>query len=211
MKFVVTLLAASLISTSRAADPKPVFTEPQLTQPIGISDPVPQWLARWELARALTYAERYDEALIQYKKLQLERPQIKESVQREMVTALFWSGDKEAAQEILKQLGPDADESGQMLIADLFVADKKYDEAVAAYQSILVASPDHDEARVRLAEVLSWQKKYEPSLVHYKKVLDRHPDDQNVRKKYGMVLMWSGNQKEAIVQLQKSLEGTDEK
>jgi tetratricopeptide (TPR) repeat protein len=211
MKSVVTLLAISLLSTSWAAEPIPAFAEPQLTQSVNIGDPVPQWLARWELARALTYAGKYDEALIQYKKLQIERPQINESLQREMATVLFWSGDKEAALKMLQQLGSAADESGQMLMADLLVADKKYDEAIGTYQNLLTSAPNNDEVRLRLAEVLSWQKKYEPSLALYKQVVERHPDDQNIRKKYGMVLMWAGNQKEAIVQLQKSLEETDEK
>jgi tetratricopeptide (TPR) repeat protein len=211
MKTALFLFIFSLLTLTASAEPEPAFDAPKLTLPSQISDPIPEWLAHWELARALTYAERYHEALDQYKVLQQMRPDLAITLQREMITVLFWSGDNDSALKLLKQLGADTDDDEKMLLGDLLVADKKYDEAALAYQSLLISKPDNDEARLRLAEVLSWQKKYSDSITLYKQVLERHPDDNNIRKKYGMVLMWSGDQKEAIVQLQKALEDSDEK
>jgi len=210
MKPILSVLVLSLLSVCMANEPAPSFAEPQRAVPSRISDPVPTWLVHWELARALTYAEKYDEALEHYEVLLKKRPDLSTELKSEKVTVLFWSGDHAAALNLLQELGSDADESDVVLKADLLMADKKYDEAVVVYQSVLNADPDNNEIRLRLAEVLSWQKKYPDSLALYQQVLQAHPDDNNIRRKYGMVLMWSGDHVAAIAELQKSLEKTDE-
>ncbi len=167
---------------------------------------IPEWRARWELARVLSYVKRYDESLEQYRKLLKEKPGLTEA-KLEMAKVSFWKGDQKAAVQILEQLPPkDITGDTKVLMADLLVAQKNYAGAEPLYKAHLESHPEDQAVRLKLADMLSWQKKYDASLSEYRKILKAHPDDIQVRRRYAFVLIWAGQHAEAAKELKKTLD-----
>ena len=50
---------------------------------------IPDWMARWELARVLSYAGRHEESVTEYRKLLKERPDLPKA-RIELAKVLFW-------------------------------------------------------------------------------------------------------------------------
>lgn len=210
MKLFPVLCIALAASSAFSAEPQPSFEKPKVTSFESLSDPVPKWMVRWELARALVYAEKYTEALAEYETLCEERPEMVSTFRHEMLAPLVWSGNNKSAMQMLQALGEDRNEEENILMADLLVFEEKYTEAVAIYTKALEAAPDNDSVRLKLAEVLSWQKEYEASIAHYRHLLETRPDDADLHKKLGMTLVWAGDHLAAIEELQKALELSEE-
>jgi len=166
---------------------------------------IPDWLARLELARVLSYVKRYDASIAEYEKVLKEKPDLKEA-RIEMAKVLFWKGDQKAAARILTQV-PSKELTGdtQVLMADLFVAQKDYAKAEPLYRAYLNTHPDDQGVRLKLAEMLSWEKKYDASLAEYRKILKARPDDIQVRRRYAFVLIWAGENLKAAEELKKTL------
>ena len=181
---------------------------PQAVNPPAVKsgEDIPDWVARLELARVLSYVKRYDESIAEYQKLLKEKPDLTEA-KIEMARVLFWKGDQQGAASILQQLPP-ADITGEtkVLLADLLVAQKDYAKAEPLYTSYLEAHPEDQAVRLKLAEMLSWQKKYDASLAQYRKILQARPDDIQVRRRYAFVLIWAGKNAEAASELKKTLD-----
>lgn len=174
--------------------------------PVKPGEEIPDWVARWELARVLSYVKRYDESISEYKKVLKEKPGLTEA-KVEMAKVLFWKGDQKAAVQILEQV-PAKDMAGdtKVLMADLFVAQKDYAKAEPLYKAHLDSHPEDQAVRLKLAEMLSWQKKYDASLSEYRKILKARPDDIQVRRQYAFVLIWAGKHSEAASELKKTLD-----
>ena len=173
--------------------------------PVTPGEEIPDWVARWELARVLSYAKRYDESITEYEKVLKEKPDLMEA-KVEMAKVLFWKGDQKAAVQILKQIPPkDITGDTKVLMADLLVAQKDYAKAEPLYKAHLDSHPKDQAARLKLAEMLSWQKKYDESLTEYRKILKALPDDIQVRRRYAFVLIWAGKHSEAASELKKTL------
>ena len=174
--------------------------------PLKPGEEIPEWRARWELARVLSYVKRYDESIEQYRKLLKEKPGLTEA-KLEMAKVSFWKGDQKAAVQILEQLPPkDITGETKVLMADLLVAQKNYARAEPLYKAHLKSHPEDQAVRLKLADMLSWQKKYDASLGEYRKILRAHPDDIQVRRRYAFVLIWAGQHAEAAKELNKSLD-----
>ena len=173
--------------------------------PITPGEEIPDWVARWELARVLSYVKRYDESISEYKKVLKKKPGLTEA-KVEMAKVLFWKGDQKAAVQILEQV-PAKDMAGntKVLMADLFVAQKNYAKAETLYKTHLDSHPGDQTVRLKLAAMLSWQKKYDASLSEYRKILTARPDDIQVRRQYAFVLIWAGKHTEAASELKKTL------
>lgn len=190
--------------TSRRPMPykQPAVAEPELES---LGDPVPDWQARWELARLLSYVKRYEASIAAYRKVLAEKPELFEA-RLEMARVFEWSGRRRMAREALEKV-PQAhlDDQALRFLADAYAFGKDYDRAVAAYRRLLERRPEDARVRFRLAEVLSWQKKYELSLLEYRKVVKALPEDVQVRRKYAFVLSWAGYREEAIAELKKTL------
>ncbi len=183
--------------------PKPETLE---VVPVKPGDEIPDWVARWELARVLSYVKRYDDAITEYQQLLRKKPELTEA-KIEMAKVFFWKGDQKVALRILEGLPPTAiTEDTKILLADLLAAQKNYDKAKPLYQSYLANHPDDHTARLKLAEMLSWQKNYEASLIEYQKILKARPDNIQVRRRYAFVLIWAGKHSEAASELQKTLD-----
>lgn len=71
-----------------------------------------------------------------------------------------------------------------------FEAAQRYPEAIAAYREYLALRSDDDEARTRLAKLLSWQGAHAEATALYRDVLTRHPDDLENRIALAQVLSW---------------------
>jgi len=189
-------------SIKETASSKP--REPKVV-PVKPGEEIPEWVARWELARVLSYVKRYDESIAEYGKLLKEKPGLMEA-KVEMAKVLFWKGDQKAAVQILEQIPP-VDMTGEtkVLMADLLVAQKDYAKAEPLYKAHLDSHPEDQAVRLKLADMLSWQKKYDASLTEYRKILKAQPDDIQVRRRYAFVLIWAGQHSEAASELKKTL------
>lgn len=166
---------------------------------------IPDWQARLELARLLSYLKRYDESIGEYQKVIREKPDSLEA-RTEMGQVLFWSGKREEALKTLEQVPLEKmDDQARTVLADLYGAQKRYDQAEALYRAYLDKHPEDWGTRLKLADLLSWNKRYRESLAQYEIILKARPDDQQVRRKYALVLSWAGRKAEAIKELRKTL------
>ena len=173
-----------------------------LTRP---GEEIPAWRARWELARLLSYTKKLDQAVVQYRKLLQEKPELWEA-RSEMARVLSWQGrGQEALEELEKLPAGQVLEQTVLLKADLLAADKKYTEASKLYRQYLQKKPGDHAARFRLAQVLSWAKDYPASLEEYRLILKERPDDQQLRRHYAFVLSWAGQFEESAKELAKTL------
>ena len=193
-------------------NPKKFFVPPSIQETL-VSKPkmvkpgedIPDWVARWELARVLSYAKRYDESITEYGKVLKEKPDLVDA-KVELAKVLFWKGDDRAAIKTLEEIPPkNITGDTKVLMADLFVTQKDYGKAEPLYRAHLDSHPEDQSTRLKLAEMLSWQKKYDASLSEYRKILKARPDDIQVRRRYAFVLIWAGKHSEAASELKKTL------
>ncbi len=190
--------AISAAESSRAEDLRVV--------PVTPGEQIPDWAARWELARVLSYVGKYDEAVTEYRKLLAEKPDLAEA-RIELANVFYWEGKKQEALEMLEGVSTkDLDADSRVLIADIYVAQGKYGEAEPLYRQYLDKRPEDLVVRLKLAEMLSWEKKYGPSLSEYEKILEAKPDDTQIRRRYAFVLIWAGRHQEAAAELRKTLD-----
>jgi tetratricopeptide (TPR) repeat protein len=170
-----------------------------------LGETIADWQARLELARLLSYLKKYDESVVEYEKVLKEKPDSIEA-RAELGRVLFWSGKPEAALKTLEQVPPEKmDDQTRTVLADLYGAQKRYDQAGALYRAYLDKHPDDWGTRLKLADLLSWSKRYRESLVQYEIILKANPDDLQVRRKYALALSWAGRKAEAIKELRKTL------
>ena len=168
-------------------------------------DAIPDWQARWELARALSYTRQFDESIREYQTLLRERPQLA-TARTELAETLYGAGQPDAAlRELL--LVPEAalPEKSRLLLADLYAANQDYDTAEIIFRRHLAAHPADTGTRVKLADVLSWNDQYDEALGEYETLLKQKPDDIQIRRKYANVLMWAGRNQEAAAEFKKTL------
>lgn len=167
---------------------------------------IPDWLARWELARLLSYAQKYDASILEYQKLLQDKPELSDA-RVELAHVFFWKGEKDKAMEILEAIPPeDVNEEERLLMANIYAANKEYEKAEPIYRAYLEKHPEDMAVRLKLADMLSWAKKYDASLKAYEKILEMRPDDTQVRRRYAFVLIWAGRHEEAARELRKTLE-----
>ncbi|MBI5039413.1 MAG: tetratricopeptide repeat protein [Nitrospirae bacterium] len=83
------------------------------------------------------------------------------------------------------------------VLAEVYVRDKRFPEAIDKYEQIIGINPKDITARGHLAELYSWTGNYDKSIVLYKDAL--HIDPQNAGLKTGLakVLRWSQRYDEA--------------
>ena len=166
---------------------------------------IPDWQARLELARLLSYTKRYQESVLQYKKILNEKPGLAEA-RLELARVLYWKGDLDEAEQMFSSV-PESQLSGEakLEMADIYVARKKYEPAVKIYADHLSSKPSDHAVRLKLAQVLSWTGDYEASAKEFRIILKKRPDDIQVRRKYAQVLIWSEEFDQAITELEKTL------
>jgi len=207
--FFLIIASGGLISKCNSAlaqkfPPSPAVKAPDITA-MESKEEIPEWLARWELARVLSYMKRYDESVTEYRKLLREKPALAEA-RVEMAHALYVHGkNDEALRELESVPQKVTSDKARLLMADLYRAQKKYDQAEPLYRTYLKKNQNDLNVRLKLAELLSWSRKYDASLAEYEKILNVRPADIQVRRKYAFVLNWAGRHADAARELQKTL------
>lgn len=167
---------------------------------------IPDWLARWELARVLSYQKQYDESIQEYRQLLQDKPDLLEA-KMEMAKVLYYNDNRKEALQILDSIPPEKwDDATKIFMADIYTGDKHYKEAENLYREYLDQHPEDLKVRVKLADVLSWQKLYKQSIQEYEAVLKIRPDDKQVRRKYAFVLIWMKEIEKGSNELKKTLE-----
>jgi len=200
--FILLLTALTTFIDVRHAYAQTKPSPPIITQE---KEEIPDWLARWELAKILSYAKRYDESVSEYNKLLKEKPNLNEA-RAELAKVLFWQGKNNESLAVLEQIPiQNIDDNTRIIMADLYVARKEYTKAEPLYRTYLEKHPGDVKIRLKLAEMLSWVKRYNDSIVEYKTILNIIPDDMQVRRKYAFTLVWAGKHAEAAAELKKTL------
>uniref|UniRef100_A0A7C4MS99 Tetratricopeptide repeat protein n=1 Tax=Desulfatirhabdium butyrativorans TaxID=340467 RepID=A0A7C4MS99_9BACT len=169
------------------------------------SDRIPDWQARWELARILSYVKQYPESLREYERVLSERPDLWEA-KVEMAHVLHWAGQSKKALDLLETTTEDQrDEATRLLMAELYVMQKAYPKAISIYRQYIESHPQDVRIRAKLADVYGWSGQYDSAIAQYKTALSQRPDDIQLRRRYAFVLIWSKRYDEAIVELRKTL------
>jgi len=172
MKGKASILAAAMLvggclcSIVQAGEPAPALKPPDLAFSPETS-PVPDWLARWELARVLSYTRKFDESAAEYRKVLAARPDLADA-RRELAHVMYWSGKAaEALSELEKVPAGKLGGPSRLLLSELLAGQKRYPEADRHLREYLRNSPQDLKARLRRAELLSWMKDYPASLKEY--------------------------------------------
>lgn len=209
--FSFSLILSFLPLAAQSASPSTNPMEELRPQPsrqekrMGSEDEITDWSARLELARVLSYMQRYDESLKEYRKLLKEDPKSPIAT-REMAAVLFYTGDAKGAMKLLSEVpDKDIDPKTRLIIADILVKEEDYLGAKQIYRDYLEKNPKDDSVRLKLASLLSWEKRYKESINQYLIILSHHPDDIQVRRRYAQVLTWMGEDEEAIKEWKKTL------
>lgn len=187
--------------TARSAPPLP---PPPAEIATGIAE-IPEWQARLELARLLSYEKRYKEALAEYEKVLQARPDLN-TARMEMAKVLAWKGEPDKALSIFQGMEVKGlDDEARIALADIYVIRKEYSKAEPLYGDFLAKHPNDHTVRIRLADLLTWTKQYDRAITQFEKILADRPDDVQVRRRYAQVLGWAGRRNEAISNLRKTL------
>ena len=197
--FVFPLITGSDIRNTYAQERRPLKSNVQE------KDEIPDWLARWELAKVLSYTKRYGESVTEYKKLLKDKPNLYEA-KVELAKVLFWQGKNNESLSILEEIPTKhIDDNTRMTMVELYAARKEYTKAEPLLKTYLEKHPSDVKTRLKLAEILSWDKRYDESIAEYNTILNIIPGDVQVRRKYAFTLIWAGKRSEAAIELKKTL------
>ena len=166
---------------------------------------MPEWKARLNLSRALSYTQQYPEAIAEYRRLLKMRPDLPQA-QLELARVFFWAGrGNEALLEFQKAPVSVLQRDDRIIIADLSATASLYEKAKLEYRQLLTELPGDLIVREKLADLLSWSNQYDESLREYEIILRQSPDNIHARRKYANVLIWDGQNQKAIEELRKTL------
>jgi len=90
-------------------------------------------------------------------------------------------------------------------LAELAVAEQRYEEAIAHYREHLAKSPDDSDAQFRLAQVLSWNRQFDESVVLLRDLIAKNPNNIEPVAHLARVLSWSEKLPESIEQYRQAL------
>jgi len=170
-----------------------------------VEAPISEDQARVELTRALRDDQRITEAIAGYRAL-IEKMPARADLRIELAELYCATGDPDAAEKIIEPLDRSSfDKKGRLLLANLAVERKRYDEALAILRSLVDSAPNDAKLRFQLAETLSWAKRYDDSIAEFGRLVKDHPNDIQLRRYYARVLGWAGRPKDAIREWELSL------
>ena len=167
---------------------------------------------RFKLAEILSWAGRYDESITEYEKILAKSPDDIQ-VRRKLAFVLSWKSDFESA---IKQLNPTlatrkqktsvivdkysavSDVDAEVMLGNLYVWTKKYNEAVEIFEKIIKKEPQNKKARIGLADVYLYSKNLPKAVENYKIALEENPTSEEIKKKYAFALNWNGDYEEAF-------------
>jgi tetratricopeptide (TPR) repeat protein len=92
----------------------------------------------------------------------------------------------------------------ELKAADAFMANKQWDEAIAAYQAILVKAPALSMLNLQVAQAYRAKKDYESAIAIYEALLKAEPSLERVYVELGNIYMQKGDFDKAEVTLEKA-------
>lgn len=189
------LLLLGLAAGLAAAVPPPE-TAPEV--PVTVLAVIEEDQARLELARVLAYAQRYEESLVEYRRV-LEIRANPGALRAEYGQVLGWAGQIDEAKAVLLTVPEDdLSAAAAIFLADLLLGDERLGDAARLYRRALGERPEDHATRFKLARVLSWQEDYAASFAEFRRLLQALPDDVQVRRHYAQVLGYAGLVDEAV-------------
>lgn len=201
MRQIITLFLSVILCTQGFAQNPDQKSEKKAQQEV-----IPDWLAKWEIARVLSYQKKYDESIREYEELIRQHPDLIEA-RLEMAKVYYYQGNYEETMQILNRIPKEEwDDSILPIVANIYVSEKNYKEAEDVFLYYLNRHPNDLKTRLKYADMLSWEKRYEESIQEYQKILSIRPQDRQLRRKYAFVLIWMGKHDEGIAELRKTLE-----
>jgi len=90
-------------------------------------------------------------------------------------------------------------------LAEVAVAEQRYEEAIAHYREHLAKSSDDSDAQFRLAQVLSWNRQFDESVVLLRDLIAKNPKNIEPLTHLARVLSWSEKLPESIEQYRRAL------
>jgi tetratricopeptide (TPR) repeat protein len=81
--------------------------------------------------------------------------------------------------------------------ADTAFAAGEHEAALARYDEVLAAEPDHVHALVRSGMLLSWSRRFDEAVSRYDRVLELQPDHERAALERAKVLSWDRRYREA--------------
>jgi len=143
---------------------------------------VPLWKIHWERARQSVLAQKYGEAVQEFRQALALKPNLDEA--RLELAQLFISQEKwtEAAKE-LEVVVENQPQNGKIKkdLADLLTKQKEYRRANELYQWLLQRDPDNVPLRLALANNLSQLNEWERAMIEWRQVLLRDPQQVEAR------------------------------
>lgn len=186
--------------------PVPLPAPPRNTsRVVPLTETIPDWQARWELARALSYLQRFDESLAEYRKVLVVRPN-DGLIRQDYGQVLLWAGKTDDAYNELSRIpAAELTPAAALALGDALVARRAYSEAESIFRRELERAGGDQLTRLKLAELLSWTKRYDEALELYRAILAALPDDLQVRRRYALVLLWAGRTQESAEEMRRTL------
>jgi tetratricopeptide (TPR) repeat protein len=116
--------------------------------------------------------------------------------------ALGWSSRRRAAAVAAVALFAVLSVTGARAAVDVTAADAAFDAgdhatALARYDEVLAAEPDHVHALVRSGMLLSWSRRFDEAVRRYDRVLELQPDHGRAALERAKVLSWDRRYREA--------------
>jgi len=90
-------------------------------------------------------------------------------------------------------------------LAELAVAEQRYEEAIGHYREHLAKSPNDSDAQFRLAQVLSWTRQFDESVVLLRDLIAKNPSNIEAVTHLARVLSWSEKLLESVEQYRRAL------
>ena len=118
------------------------------------------------------------------------------------------AGHPKEAAEILERTARQNPKFAQpwLSLAAVLVAERKIDEAAAAYEKVLAIDPDHTEARRGLGDLALVQGDLDAAARHYARVLELDATDVGALTKLGVVKVRTGHPDDGVALFRRAIE-----
>jgi tetratricopeptide (TPR) repeat protein len=166
------------------------------------------FLPRWTLAAARVRQGKGEDAADMFARLApLRAAQDNPAFQRSWAEAELVAGRRDAWAHHLRAAGDDPASPAQLFSAASLLGEAgKADSAIATYREVLVADPEHADARNNLALLLARRGRTDEAMTLVDEALRRSPDDPYYIASRGEILFWGGDRPGALDAFRRSLD-----
>ncbi len=147
----------------------------------------PKWQIKWHLARTLIYANRTDEAILEYESLIKARPRNYDA-KIELANIFLSRNDLRNALKIAKKIPiRHLDEPSKVLLSMIYFQNCKVSHAEKILRKYLVKHPRDYSVRSKLASLYVISKNYDKALAEYKFILYTDPSNSEAKRNYLLI------------------------